>query len=73
MFAEARRDGLWFRCTYQDLWFSPDDLEAAQANGRFIWSAMNWELRPPADYIAKMERMAKDAADRLEEAKERVG
>lgn len=69
MFAEAREKGLWFWCHYQDLWFSPDALEAEQRAGRFRWGAVNWRLRDPkerpieadkrvADAVAERERIA---------------
>lgn len=48
LFKKAREEGLWFHCGYQDLWFSPDELEKMQTEeGRFIWGAVNWTLRNP--------------------------
>lgn len=55
---EARGNGKWLWCSYQDLWFSPDQLEAENANGKFRWGPVNWKLRDPGE--------------RLSEAKERT-
>ncbi len=63
MFTRARREGLWFHCGYQDLWFSPDELEKAQASGRFRWGAVNWELRDPKEQVEYLKRKAQSAAD----------
>lgn len=52
----ARIKRLWLWCRYQDLWFSPDELKAANDDGRFIWSAVNWEMRSPAEHIEEMDR-----------------
>ncbi len=45
LFARARAEGLYFHGHYQNMWFSPDELEALQAQGEFRWGAVNWELR----------------------------
>jgi len=50
LFEKAEREGLWFFSPYQQLWFSPRELRAAQAEGRFRWGAVNWKLRPPTEY-----------------------
>lgn len=55
MFAEAYEKGLWFYSTYQDMWFSPDELDEAQAEGRFIWGPSNWQLRHPNEKIQELE------------------
>lgn len=51
LFVRARAEGLWFYSSYQDLWFSPDELTAEHAAGRFRWGPENWQLRPPAEYL----------------------
>lgn len=56
LFDEARASGKWFWCNYQDLWFSPDQLAAAQASGRFLWGAVNWKLRDPTERIEEAKR-----------------
>lgn len=58
MFAEARTQGLWFFTNYQQLWFSPDELEQHQRAGTFRWGAVNWRLRPPQEYLEQLKREA---------------
>lgn len=68
LIAEARRQGLWLHCAYQNLWFSPDQLEAENKNGKFRWGAVNWRLRDPMEHIEQAERRALEArqeADRI--------
>lgn len=61
LFVEARTKGLWFWCRYQDLWFSPDQLEAEHASGKFVWGAVNWQLRDPMERLREAERRAASA------------
>ena len=69
LFAAARQQKLWFHGVYQDLWFSPDELDAEQAAGRFRWGAVNWSLRDPKEHLANLEERAKDAQDAVERFK----
>lgn len=48
---KAEAEGKWLHCSYQDLWFSPDELRTAQAQGRFRWGVVNWTLRNPQEYV----------------------
>lgn len=57
--ARDERKALW--CSYQDLWFSPDELEKANDEGRFCWGVVNWKLRDPNER-AKESRAALDGA-----------
>lgn len=69
MFVQAEKQGLWFYCRYQSLWFSPTSLHKEQANGRFRWGAMNWELRDPLERVRELRHEGKEAflkADALE-------
>jgi len=61
LFDQARREGKWFFTSYQQIWFSPDELEAQQRSGKFRWGPENWELRHPSEYLAESMRML-DAA-----------
>lgn len=61
LFKQARDEGKWFWCHYQDLWFSPDQLESEQTNGKFRWGAVNWKLRDPAERIEEA-KARRDAA-----------
>lgn len=56
LFAQARAEGKWFWGRYHDIWFSPDELEAEQRNGKFRWGPVNWELLDPKDYLADSKR-----------------
>ncbi len=47
LFEEARLNNLLFRSNYQDIIFSPDELEKEQTGGHFCWGAVNWELVSP--------------------------
>lgn len=47
LFIEARKNKLWFYCKYLNIWFSPDEAEKKHKEGKFIFSAVNWELRDP--------------------------
>lgn len=72
LFERARAEGLWFHCSYQDLWFTPDDLEAAHANGRFVWGAVNWKLVRPEAYTLHMRELAAKSAHAAELAEIRA-
>lgn len=64
LIAEARAKRLWLWCHYQDLWFSPAELEAQNNNGKFLWSAENWRLRDPNECLqAALQRLAAAEAD----------
>lgn len=58
---QARAQGLWLWCRYQDLWFSPGELADAHRNGRFMWSAENWRLRHPSEQLAAANRKVQEA------------
>lgn len=72
MMERAINQNLWFHCCYQDLWFSPSELQAAWTEGRFRWGAVNWTLRNPSERRAELaaEREAKDRE--LEDFESRV-
>jgi len=67
MFEKAEKEGLWFYCSYQDLWFKPQELKEKQSNGRFIWGSDNWELRHPFEKIIEINKLIKN----LEKSKQR--
>lgn len=58
---KARSEKKWLWCSYQDIWFSPDQLDAENAAGRYRWGAINWKLRDPAERVAEAKRRV-DAA-----------
>lgn len=61
--AQARAEGKWLWCHYQDIWFSPDQLDEQNAVGKFIWGPVNWQLRDPKERLAE----AKARVDRANE------
>ena len=72
LIAKARAEGKWLHCSYQNLWFSPDQLETENREGRFRWGAVNWTLRDPgemvqqrADDLRRAERDYLDAVRRV--------
>ena len=72
MFDKARAEGLWFFTSYQQLWFSPDDLEKEQKNGHFRWGPTNWQLRSPDERIAQLEQNVRRSDRELKEFKEKL-
>lgn len=56
LFERAAREGLWFWCNYQDIWFSPDELRQEHREGHYIWGAINWRLRDPREHLAEIEQ-----------------
>ena len=60
---QARREGKWLWCHYQDLWFSPAQLEAENAKGNFRWGPVNWKLRDPIERLGEAERRVSKAID----------
>lgn len=72
LFEEARRDGKWFWCRYQDLWFSPDELADRHANGKFIWGAVNWVLRDPQEQVDEADRRAAAAQAEADRIRQRI-
>jgi len=61
LFKRAREQNLWFHCNYQDLWFTPEELEKTQEKGRFVWGAINWELKDPTEKLQGLQNKVKRA------------
>ena len=73
LFKKARESGyLWFYTSYQDLWFSPDELEQAQAEGRFLWGASNWQLRNPYEKLNDYDKQIRDIQQAKEKFRKRI-
>ena len=53
---EAESTGKWLFTSYQQLWFSPSELRSHQANGRFRWGVVNWQLRDPRERLDQFDR-----------------
>jgi len=60
MFRRAIANGLWFYHGGMSgpLWFSPDELQAEQEKGQFVWGAVNWQLRDPQEGVALLDKQA---------------
>lgn len=56
MFVTARKENLWFHTVYQDLWFTPDQLEKHHKEGKFVWGEKNWQLKKPTEKIKSIEK-----------------
>lgn len=68
----AKKEGKWLRCSYQDIWFSPSELENAQADGKFRWGPVNWDLFDPNDKVRSLELEIENKKRSLEEFKKRM-
>ncbi len=58
---QAEREGKWLFCSYQQLWFSPSELRAANQEGRFRWGAMNFRLRDPSEKLTQLSNSIRSA------------
>lgn len=72
MIREARTLGRVLHCSYQDMWFTPDELEAENRVGRFCWGPQNFELRLPGERTAQLERKLTTMQGELENWKKRI-
>ena len=66
MFEEARAKGLWFFCHYQQIWWTPDELEDQQSRGNFRWAAKNFKLRHPLELQRELIKELSDKQEDLE-------
>lgn len=73
LFKQAKAEGLWFHCSYQDLWFSPEELEEYHREGRFLWGAVNWTLRDPRERLEALRRRSRAALDESAAFVKRIG
>jgi len=64
--AKARSRGQWLWCHYQDLWFSPDAIEAEWRNGKFRWGPVNWRLRDPQERLIEAKARAMAAQEEVD-------
>lgn len=70
---QAREQGLWLHCRYQNIWMSPDDLERENTAGRFLWGPVNWILRDPQEYVAQARLEVEKANNKLARVLEKTG
>lgn len=69
---QARQKKLWLRGRYNNLWFTPDELEREQAMGSFRWGAVNWELCNPVDRLFQLKQIVERAQSELDDFKKRM-
>lgn len=72
MFRKARERKLWFHSLYQDVWFSPDELDQMHEQGRFLWGPVNWKLRSPSEKLDELEREAERLLQRIKDFQKRM-
>jgi hypothetical protein len=70
---QAELGGKWLHCNYQDIWFSPKELREQNANGHFIWGAVNWEIRDPNEQVSYLEGQVESAKRAVAAFKQRLG
>lgn len=69
---QARREGKFLRCTYGALLFTPDELEAQNQKGSYVWGAVNWFLVDPLEILAQLERDVTKAQEAVTRFKNRI-
>lgn len=76
LFEEAEEKGLWFYSTFNQRWYSPNELRAEQENGNWCWNARNWKLGDPKKHLEELRheidaaiQLAADFEKRMKESK----
>lgn len=66
LLAEARRSNMLLASnTSKEMLFTPDELEKAQSEGRFLWGCINWRLVDIMELRKSLEEDVIDAIARL--------
>lgn len=75
MFNQARISGLWFFHGGMSgpLWFTPDELQAEQEKGKFVWGAVNWSLRSPTILLEQLTQKMESLDTEFRRVVERMG
>lgn len=68
---KAEREGFMLE-GYGELWFTPKELRAEWNAGKFLWSAVNWKLRRPAERLRQLETNRDLAQANIELLRQRV-
>lgn len=55
LIAEARRAKMAIHCNYQDLSWTADEFEKANAEGSFCWGVQNFTLLDPRVLLQRLE------------------
>lgn len=69
---QAKKEGKWLRVHYQDLWYSPEQLEKENATGNFRWDANNFELRDPREKLKQLQEKLDAALEEYERYKKLI-
>lgn len=72
LFEEAIEKGLWFYCIYQDVWFSPGELQEQHKRNKFVWGAPNWILKRPQELVQQYERQIDHCNRMIQQTHDRV-
>ncbi len=72
LISQAERESKWLFCNYQSLWFTPEELRAANADGRFRWGSMNFILRDPSERIKQLDQKVIEAEQAAKAAREKL-
>ena len=72
LFDKARKEKLWFYCGYQGMWFAPDELEAYHKDNKFVWGAVNWQLRNPKEQLDNLKMIVENSQKNVVDFKERM-
>jgi len=70
--AQARAEKKWLFCSYQEIWFSPDELQEQNAKGKFLWGAKNWTLLDPYEKVNRLKVAAVFAQRELDEFRYKI-
>ena len=73
LIAQARQEGKWLHCSYQDMWFSPDELEKENSNGKFRWDSSNFQLRNPDEELLLLSAKIRTAQKNYHDFANRMG
>lgn len=69
---KAKTENKWLHCSYQDLWFSPSELEQQNRNGKFNWSPENFSIEDPQNQINNLIQKIKQAEKELSDFRTRL-
>ena len=70
---KAREQDKWIWFTYQDLWFTPFELEEQINKGKFLWCLINWKLRDHAELLKELNSQVDNLQDRIRSVISRNG
>lgn len=73
LFREATAKKLWFRCHYQGIIFTPQELRKEHAQQKFCWGPVNWELIDPKKLLKDEEKELAAIRRHNDEIKQRMG